>query len=60
MINIEEFQKISSNKHIIVLDTNILLELYRQPTNISLNVKNALKKFKIISIYQDKFMMNKK
>lgn len=44
MINIEEFQKIRSNEHIIVLDTNVLLELYRQPANVSLDVINALKK----------------
>lgn len=44
MINIEEFQEICSSGHLIVLDTNVLLELYRQPANISLDVINALKK----------------
>lgn len=43
MINIEEFQQIRSSEHLIVLDTNVLLELYRQPANISLDVINALK-----------------
>jgi hypothetical protein len=58
MISIEDFQQIRSNEHLVVLDTNVLLELYRQPANISLDVINALKKFKIESIYQDRFMMN--
>lgn len=43
MINIEEFQKIRSSAHLIVLDTNILLELYRQPASISIDVIQALK-----------------
>ena len=43
MINIEKFQEIRSSEHLIVLDTNVLLELYRQPANISLDVINALK-----------------
>ena len=44
MINIEKFQEIRSSEHIIVLDTNVLLELYRQPANISLDVISALKR----------------
>ncbi|MBD5135621.1 MAG: DUF4935 domain-containing protein [Lachnospiraceae bacterium] len=44
MIKIEKFQEIRSSEHIIVLDTNVLLELYRQPANISLDVISALKK----------------
>lgn len=44
MISIEKFQEIRSSEHIIVLDTNVLLELYRQPANISLDIINALKK----------------
>ena len=44
MINIEKFQEIRSSEHLIILDTNVLLELYRQPANISLDVINALKK----------------
>lgn len=43
MINIEKFQEIRSSEHLIVLDTNVLLELYRQPANISLDVIDALK-----------------
>ncbi|TGY88083.1 hypothetical protein E5329_25865 [Petralouisia muris] len=43
MISIEKFQQIRSSEHLIVLDTNVLLELYRQPANISLDVINALK-----------------
>lgn len=43
MISIEKFQEICSSEHLIVLDTNVLLELYRQPANISLDVINALK-----------------
>ena len=43
MISIEEFQQIRSSEHLIVLDTNVLLELYRQSANISLDVINALK-----------------
>ncbi len=44
MITIEKFQEIRSSEHLIVLDTNVLLELYRQPANISLDVISALKK----------------
>lgn len=43
MISIEDFKKIRTKRHLIVLDTNILLELYRQPANISLDVIEALK-----------------
>lgn len=46
MIDINEFQDIRKTRHLIVLDTNILLELYRQPANISLDVISALKKIK--------------
>lgn len=46
MIDINEFQNIRKSQHLIVLDTNIILELYRQPANISLDVINALKKIK--------------
>ena len=44
MITIEKFQEIRSSEHSIVLDTNVLLELYRQPANISLDVISALKR----------------
>ena len=44
MITIGKFQEIRSSEHLIVLDTNVLLELYRQPANISLDVISALKK----------------
>ena len=50
MINIEKFQEIRSSEHIIVLDTNVLLELYRQPANISLDVISALKRI-LTNIY---------
>lgn len=43
MISIDDFKKIRNERHLIVLDTNILLELYRQPANISLDVIEALK-----------------
>lgn len=43
MISIEKFQEIRLSEHLIILDTNVLLELYRQPANISLDVINALK-----------------
>lgn len=43
MINIEEFKKIRTQNYMIVLDTNIFLELYRQPANISLDIIQALK-----------------
>ena len=46
MIDINEFQNIRKSQHLIVLDTNIILELSRQPANISLDVINALKKIK--------------
>ena len=46
MIDINEFQNIRKKTHLIVLDTNIILELYRQPANISLDVISALKKIK--------------
>lgn len=42
MIDIEGFKKIRAQRHLIVLDTNILLELYRQPANISMDVISAL------------------
>ena len=44
MISIDDFKQIRTTRHLIVLDTNILLELYRQPANISLDVIEALKK----------------
>lgn len=50
MINIEEFKKYRQGTHLIVLDTNIFLELYRQPANISLDVISALTKI-INNIY---------
>lgn len=43
MISIEKFQEIRLSEHLIILDTNVLLELYRQPANISLDVINVLK-----------------
>jgi rRNA-processing protein FCF1 len=43
MIGIDDFKKIRAERHLIILDTNILLELYRQPANISLDVIEALK-----------------
>lgn len=43
MINIEDFKKIRTQNYMIVLDTNIFLELYRQPANISLDIIQALK-----------------
>ena len=44
MISIESFKEIRSSNHLIVLDTNVLLELYRQPANISLDIIEVLKK----------------
>lgn len=38
MITLEEFQRIRTTEHLIVLDTTILLELYRKPANISLDI----------------------
>lgn len=46
MISIESFRDIRGKRHIMVLDTNILLELYRQPANISLDIIEALKRVK--------------
>lgn len=46
MINIDEFQQIRQVGHLIILDTNILLELYRQPANISVDIIKALKEVK--------------
>lgn len=43
MLNYEGFRKIRLSKHLIVLDTNIFLELYRQPANISNDIIAALK-----------------
>lgn len=43
MISIEKFQEIRLSQHLIILDTNVLLELYRQPVNISLDVINAMR-----------------
>lgn len=43
MITNDEFKKVRTERHLIVLDTNILLELYRQPANISFDVISALK-----------------
>ena len=50
LINIEKFQEIRSSEHIIILDTTVLLELYRQPANISLDVISALKRI-LTNIY---------
>lgn len=44
MISTEKYQELRLSKHLIVLDTNVLLELYRQPANISLDIIDALKK----------------
>ena len=46
MIDINKFQSIRETNHLIVLDTNILLELYRQPANISLDIISILKEVK--------------
>lgn len=43
MITLEEFQRIRTTEHLIVLDTTILLELYRKPANISLDIIKAFK-----------------
>lgn len=43
MISIDDFNKIRIERHLIILDTNIFLELYRQPANISLDVIEAFK-----------------
>lgn len=43
MISIDDFKKIRTERHLIILDTNIFLELYRQPANISLDIIEALK-----------------
>ncbi len=43
MIALEEFQRIRATEHLIVLDTTILLELYRKPANISLDIIKAFK-----------------
>ena len=43
MISLEEFQEIRELEHLIVLDTTILLELYRKPSNISLDIIKAFK-----------------
>ena len=43
MITLEEFQGICTSEHLIVLDTNTLLELYRKPSNISMDIIKAFK-----------------
>lgn len=43
MITLEEFQRMRATEHLIVLDTTILLELYRKPANISLDIIKAFK-----------------
>lgn len=43
MITLEEFRRICAAEHLIVLDTTILLELYRKPANISLDIIKAFK-----------------
>jgi len=43
MLDYKGFQKIRLSNHLIVLDTNIFLELYRQPANISNDIIVALK-----------------
>lgn len=58
MISIDDFKKIRTERHLIVLDTNILLELYRQPANISLDVIEALKQVIGDLLFLDKYMMN--
>jgi len=44
MIDLGEFQKMRESEHLIVFDANILLELYRKPSNISLDIIEAFKK----------------
>lgn len=46
MIDIEKFNEIRLTKHLIVLDTNVLLELYRQPANISVDIISALEQIR--------------
>lgn len=46
MIDIEMFKEIRKSKHLIIFDTNVLLELYRMPANISIDVINVLEKAK--------------
>lgn len=43
MITLEEFQGMRASEHLVVLDTTILLELYRKPSNISLDIIKAFK-----------------
>ena len=38
MITRDEYKTIRQERHLIVLDTNILLELYRQPANVSRDI----------------------
>lgn len=46
MIGIETFNEIRQTNHLVVLDTNVLLELYRQPTNISIDIISSFDKIK--------------
>ena len=43
MITYEEFEKIRSGNHLLVLDTNVLLELYRWPACVSKDLLFAFK-----------------
>ena len=38
MITRDEYKTIRQERHLIVLDTNILFELYRQPANVSRDI----------------------
>ena len=42
MISIDDFKQIRTTRHLIVLDTNILLELYRQPAYSGSVVKTKI------------------
>ncbi len=44
MLSIEKFQEIRLSNHLIAFDASVLLELYREPANISLDVIDALKR----------------
>lgn len=46
MITLERFQEIRSSKHLIIVDANILLELYRKPSVISFDIINAFEQIK--------------
>ncbi len=58
MITRDEYKTIRQERHLIVLDTNILLELYRQPANVSGTLLPDFRRLQIRCIFHIGYMRN--